>query len=259
MVVATRLEELLLLPIDPLAHLMPVEEVEERLLHSLSGAEGDRRVVRREVLRSEEPQHMVMNGGISLAGEIEVGVVGEVDHRKSGRARLIADVEGIVLQEAIGHLHLQLAGEALLAICRGVPQHERGVIPLLGLPDPEVEARGSAVETIGTVIDPQAIGLVIKRKLPLRDPIAVTTDDGAEVLLLRPEVVVEAVVSEDDIHRLAIPIGYQQLDDLAAVVGHQHLHPGTIGEVIEVVGMTAEVAVKLRCVYRDRLSIIVHT
>ena len=202
---------------------------------------------------------MVVDGGVSLAGEIEVGVVGEVDHRKSGRARLIADVEGIVLQEAIGHLHLQLAGEALLTICRGVAEYERGGVPLLGVPDPEVEARGSAVETIGTVIDPQAIGLVIKRKLPLRDPIAVATDDGAEVLLLRPEIVVEAVVPEDDIYRLALAVGNQQLDYFAAIVGHPHLHPSTIGEVIEMGRMTAEVAVKAHCVYRDRLSIIVHT
>ena len=247
------------MPIDPLAHLMPVEEVEGRLLHSLSGAEGDRRVVRREVLRSEEPQHMVMDGGVSLAGEIEVGVIGEVDHRRSRRARLIADVEGVVLQEAIGHLHLQLAGEALLTIEGDVAEYERGIVHLLGIPDTEVEARGPAVETIGTVIDPEAVGLVIKRKLPLRDPIAVATDDGAEVLLLRPEIVVEAVVSEDDVHRLAVPVGDEQLDDLAAIVGHQHLHPGTIGEVIEMGGMTAEVAVKALCVYRDRLSIIVHT
>ena len=62
---------------------------------------------------------MVLHHAAAVAAQIEVGMVGKIHHRALLCRRLVGDGKPVIRQ-AIGDLHPDSAGKALLAVRRGV-------------------------------------------------------------------------------------------------------------------------------------------
>ena len=126
-------------------------------------------------------------------GEIEVAVIGEVEHGRRVGPRLIVDAQLPAGQEPVGNLHLEPAGKALLAVGAGISEDSAGAARLgqrLDLPDPGDEAlAGAAVEGVGPVIGHEPDVAAVDRKAGASDPPGIAADDAAEEVARIPRLV----------------------------------------------------------------------
>src|SRR5699024_1744401 len=120
-------------------------------------------------------------GAAALAGQVGVGVTGQVDRRGGIGGRLVVDLERVVVGQRVGDGDGEGAGVALLAVRAGVAEGDAGVGRVRGRPDELVEAAFATVERVGVVVDGQVIGLAVQLEMAVGDPVAVATDDAAEV------------------------------------------------------------------------------
>ena len=108
-------------------------------------------------------QPVVQDIPFPLPRQIKIGVVGQVQQgvallRRGG----IVDDQGVILRQAVAHLHVQPAGVALLPRLRGVGKNHH-IIDVLGAPLPQlpVKAPFAAVQVVSAVIGTKGIGFPI--------------------------------------------------------------------------------------------------
>src|SRR5262249_13026534 len=77
----------------------------------------------------------------------------------------------------------------------------------------------------------------------LRDAIGEPADDGSEGGTPR-NVLIDGLVAEHHVSEPVVLVGHQNLDDLAALVGDLHRHPGTRLERVEICLLTADLLLK---------------
>ena len=163
-------------------------------------------------LVGSDGQLLVQDGVGGVAAEIEVRVIGRVeDGGLVGRAAIV-DAQAVVLGQGVGHSQGDGAGIAILAILADVGElNPRAVLALDRLAPPQllVEAVGATMEMVGPVVQVELVALAIELELAGGDAVAVAADDGAEEILVLG-VAGEIVVAEDDITRVALPIGHGQ-------------------------------------------------
>ena len=90
--------------VDPLADLVELAEVERRALDGGDLAGRDQRAVDRRVVVGGEHQLVVVDRRRAGAGEIEVGVIGQVDRRGLVGRRLVVDAELVLVGERVRDL-----------------------------------------------------------------------------------------------------------------------------------------------------------
>ena len=110
-----------------------------------------------------------------MVGQVQQGVA---LLRRGG----IVDDQGIVLRQAVAHLHMQPAGVALLPRLRGAGKNHH-IIDVLGTPLPQlpVKAPFAAVQVIFAVIGAKGIGLPVQLKARPGDAVGHPSDRPAEV------------------------------------------------------------------------------
>ena len=157
---------------------------------------------------------------VAFAGQIEIGMLREVQHRVLIRGRCVLQLQRVVLGKRISRFDRQGARVAFLAIFACVAKLERWAVQGRKdswLPDHLIEALKAAMQGIGTVIDRQRVFLAVERKLALGDPVPVTPDHGAKVGAVL-NVIRQVVVAEHHIIEVAVPVGHLQEDHQAAVI-----------------------------------------
>ena len=127
---------------------------------------------------------MVEHGATACSGEIEVGVIGEVDGRGFVSRGLILDDKCILLGEHIDDAGVEIAGEALVAILAEVGQAQSGsawVGDDFRFPNDLAETLQATVQVkAGLRMQIQRVGLAVEVELAACDAIGHAPGDAAE-------------------------------------------------------------------------------
>jgi hypothetical protein len=165
-VVVARAElDLLVLGLDPRADRGGRPEVERRCLDALELAGRDERLVDRSEATRLHHQLLCEDVAGAVARQVEVRVLGQVHRRRLVRGGLVLEAERVVVGERIGHLGVELARVAFLAVRARVREHDADAAPVLerlGLPDHLVEALHAAVERVRAVVGGELVLLAVE-------------------------------------------------------------------------------------------------
>ena len=242
-VVATGLSELVEVVVDVCADSLGLTEVERGALY-LGDARRDELVIDRSIVVRVDGELVIHNRGAWDAGEVEVAVVGEVNHRLLVRRRFVLDVDGIVIRQGISNLDVEVAREASLAVLREVGEFDRLGRRLVSCPHLPVEALGTTVEAVRLVVLGKSVLCPVELELTVGDTVAVATDEGTKVARA-VDIGLDAVVSEDDVGHLAVLVGHHDRDEAAAPVGNASLGTFGILEDVEAGRLACDLGFKL--------------
>jgi len=198
-------------------------EVEGRSLHGPDFPCGDERAVHWRVAVSEDLQMMVKDAAGSLAVQVEVGVVGQVDDRFAVRGGLVVYGQPVVGQQAVGHLHGDVARKALVPVGQHVAEPD-GVFGGFGVPNGKMHAFVAAVQRVGAVVGRQRVHRVADAEPPVGDPVSERPDDRPVVRLVGVVVIVRLGEAEDNVHRFPVFVRDFEADDPRAEIRQPNGH-----------------------------------
>ena len=185
------------------------------------GAGRDVRRIGREVARGGDGDFVVERR--AAAGEIEIGVVGQVDHRgAAGDAGGIVEAERVVRRQRVGDVDGEVAGEAVLAVRAEQAEGEGAAGGGDDVPHAVAEiGRGAvgraAMQGVGALVGRQGVANTVEREGGAGDTVGVAADERAEIGAFRL-VVGEGGAAQHDIGEAAAPVGDQEFLDDAAIV-----------------------------------------
>ncbi len=219
-VVALPDHDLLVGVADPRADRRRRREVERRPRDRSDHAGRDQRGVDRRVVVGLEPEDVILDRAGALTAEVEVRVVREVDDRRLVGGGVVVHPQLVLVRERVGHIDLQRARIALLAVRARVAEldaagHDRA------LPDDLVEALDATVERVGPVVLGQRVRDAVERERAIRDAVGIAPRDRPEVRALG-HVVGQVVETERDVRDSALAIRRVDLGDDAAVGDDLH-------------------------------------
>jgi hypothetical protein len=125
---------------------------------------------------------LLENVAVPRAGQVEVAVVGEVEHRGFVGGGRVVDVQFVVVVQAIGDLGVQVAGEAHFTVLGQIAQlHPTElVLDRFGFPHPLVETLGAAMQRVGTIVERYLVAFAVEFKGAASQAIAEAPDGRAE-------------------------------------------------------------------------------
>ena len=180
-------------------------EIEGRARHGPQLAGRDERGVhRREAVGGN--RHHVVEYVTARARQVEVGVVGQVDHGGPVGFGFVAERKGAVAGESVPHAHPQGSGESLVAIGAGVRQRQRRPVPRrLGAPNRLVEAPRPAVQGVRRLVDRHLVRPPVQLEPAAGDAVGAAADRRAhEGVAAGP--VLQAVVAQHHLHRRPVAV-----------------------------------------------------
>ncbi len=184
--------------------------------------------------RSIDIEHVVGHGHGSVAREVEVRVVGEVDHGRLVGGRAVSDVELVAGKGCICHGGFHVAGKTVVAVGRVHCQYKCGVVGLLGGIHLILPAGGTTVECVAEVIDRQLDGVAVDGQTAVVDTVGITSDSRAKVcLVVFGQIGLDAVKAQHYVAHLAVASRHFESHDAAAIVGYGYLHACTALDAVE--------------------------
>ena len=151
----------------------------------------------------------------ALAGEIPVGVVGEVYRGRLVGGGEVVDSQFVIVGERVGDLHLQAAGVTFLAVRARVAEGNRraGLAPAhAGGPNFFVDSLGAAMQMIGIVVDGQGVFLPVENELALGDAVGHPTGCHAKVRVA-VEIAFKVIVAQHDVAQCAVFVRHMHLGE----------------------------------------------
>ena len=122
-------------------------------------------------------QHMLEHRG--FARQIEIGVVGQVQHRRRVGGRGVIDHQRVAVEPVVHH-HIQRAGKSLVAV-RTVQRQPQRLAVRLGLPHPVGEAARPAVQGVAAVVGRQSVLAPVEDEACAADAVGVAAGYRAEM------------------------------------------------------------------------------
>ena len=233
MIVAAAIDQLLIAVADAIANTGRLAEVERRAFDRRDARWNRGRVHRRVFVRIDR-ELVVEDSARTVAGQVEVGMARQVDHRRLVGGRRVVDAEFILVVQGVGHLDVEVAGIALVAVRAQIGELEADAVAarqFLHLPDMLVEALHAAVQRIGAIVGRQRVLLAVERELGIGDAVGVAAGDDAEIRVLAG-VVVDIAEAEDDVVDLAVAVRHLDRGDDAAIVDHANRHVLGVGQCV---------------------------
>ncbi len=168
----------------------------------------ERGAVDREELVGVDRDEMLVDGPGALALEVEVGVAGQVDHRRRvGRGGQLERHH--VALHPIGRPDRQPAREALVTVRAHQLQDRPALVARHHVPHPLVEALGSAVQAVAAVVGADPRLATVELEATTGDAVGVAADGAAEVRRAR-EPVLQAPVTQDHVAPDPVAAGDRQ-------------------------------------------------
>ncbi len=212
-----------------LAELLAVAQVERGAIERDGAARGNQVLVGLGVGIGRDGQAVIKHG--TGAVEVEVAVVRHADGRAGRRRAVVGHGDGARAVELIGHVHVDLAGEALVAVGREQAElNGAAVLELLGAHDlplarePVVRA---AVVAVLAVVLAQLVRSAVELEGGAGDAVDHAPDDGADKLPAR-HVARRVVVAQHHVHELAGRARHLSGDEARAHIGYGDLHAGLV-------------------------------
>src|SRR5690606_39162639 len=167
---------------------------------------------------------MVEHAAISLPVEIEKGVIGEVHYRGFIRFSTVGNHQFVIVGKPIFHHDGELTGETLFTI--GSDIIEVGLLAIYHAPIPytRMEAAGTAMQCIRSVVGLDAERFAIDGETSVRDAVCKSSGCYAMINLVRREVPLYAIKSEHHIGGIPAFVGHDKPDNPGSIVGKGHGH-----------------------------------
>ena len=161
-------------------------------------AGGDHRSVDRRVVVGIKGQTLIEDGTAALAGDIEVGVIGQIDDGGLVGVGAIFDPNNVAMK-GVTDISAESAGESLVAI-RADESEFDATGDQLCLPVAAIEAFATAVECVHAfVVESSLENLPVQLDVALCNAVGVATNGGAEVSILVIHVGIERTITECEI------------------------------------------------------------
>ena len=141
-----------------------------------------------------------------MAVEVEVSVVGEVNHGGGIGGGGVVDGEGVGVVPGVDDGDFEVAGIAGVAIGGVVTEHYFVVGYGFAGPDVVLEAVGAAVERVGAVVDGELVGGAVDGELAVGDAVGISTG-GFTCTRTVAEVGFGVVVAEHHVGECAVGFG----------------------------------------------------
>ena len=174
----------------------------------------------------------------SLAGEVEVAVVRQVDRRSLVGRRPVIDDQLVACRERIRHGDVQRPRISFFAVCAHVGERHADIaaaIDRLAFPHHFVEASAAAVQMILPVVRGELVGRAVEAEPRVADAVRITACHRTEKARSR-QIVFEVVEAEDDVVEAAAAIGRLQRHDHGAVRHDARFHAVDVGERVDIDG-----------------------
>ena len=165
-----------------------------------------------------------------MSAQIEIGVVGEVYHGGAvfdGSPHL--ESEGTVVGPDVAGIGIEFAGIALFAVVRGVMECHRVVEHVLNLPYTILEAGGSAVQGVRTVVYGQRIGVAVEFEVAAGYTVGIAARNLAGAGSVG-EVIVGIGVAYHHIGHTAFCIRHNNTHDTGTEATEHHLGANGVGD-----------------------------
>ena len=192
---------------------------------------------------------MTQDGHASAAVEVPVAVVGHVDERRRIRRAVIGHDQLVIGRELVGEVHLDRAGETLVAVGRVEDELDKAaVLPLLRARDgpealaPEVAA---AVIAVLALVGSELVGFARQLERSAADSVDHAADRGAEPRVVG-RVARGVVVAEHYVDDLAGGRRHPHGHDARAKVRDRDLHARGVAKLIEKGRSTADASKRNR-------------
>ena len=189
-------------------------------------------------------QHLIEAILRGVAAQVEVAVVGEIEHCGLVGSGLVGNLQCVVVGQGIGNLHVDIAWEAVLTIGAGGGECHVLVVRLLSVPYSIVESYlSTAVQSVAVIVQGKLVRLSVEGELPLGNAVAIASDERTEVATLCSilDVIADGVMSQTHIIHLAVLARHPDAHDAAAKVGEANLHAVLVLQHVEAGGVGLEV------------------
>jgi hypothetical protein len=189
----------------------------------------DRRVaVRRQ---GQDVAHRAF--GRAFAGDVEQGVIGQVDDGRLVGGRAVGDRQVVGLIQGVGRRGGERAGIAFLAVGADMGEGDRGdraALDVADLPDLLVEALDPAVQGgDAVVVQGQLVGLAVEHEPALADAVGEAADRGPEIAGV-PGVGLGVLEAQGDVGLGPVAAGRDQRLQGGAVGDHRGADALAIGQ-----------------------------
>ena len=139
---------------------------------------------------------MIIYGRITLAGEVEVGMVGQVQYGRFVRYRMVHDYDLIVVGKMVGHCRIQFSWETFFTVGSRIFQFHRLAVDPVQVPDNGIEAFQSAMQAVRPVVDSQfVIHNTVQCEFSACDTVSISSADSPEIGFFGNQVFVYGIVS----------------------------------------------------------------
>ena len=157
---------------------------------------------------------------VTLAREIEVRVVSQIDHGFLVGGGGVFDLQRVCIRPGIRDGDFQISGKAFFAVFAEVGKLKQLAVFLgksFGCPYRFVEALDAAVQAVLAVVFRKRVGLAVQHKLRMADAVSVAANQRAEITFVI-HVPVDSIVTEDHVGELAAAVRNLERDDCPAIV-----------------------------------------
>ena len=223
MVVARGEPKLLKIGIDLRADRFLCAKVEWRAVHTEDAPRGELLLADLGEAVGIQPYCVIEHIGAVLTVEVEVGVIGEVDHGVLVANGGILDLERVVLRQAIQHRSIERAGITLLR--RRTFNREFNRVIFDNAIKEAVCKR--AVKMVFALILLQVIGLAVQGECGVADAVRVSSDKRTEKAAAL-FIIGSVLIAEGDVPKHAVPIGHNDTLYRTAVINDGDLHPALV-------------------------------
>ena len=243
-VVAPSALDLQIVRVDAGAYGGRFREVEGRSCNRLQFSGGDQRLVSRCEPVCMEREFMAEDVPAAHSGQIEIGVLRQVDGGCLVRRGAVVDFEGVFVGERIGHFHIERTRVAFLSVRAGICEPyaaPAGFLERFRCPDHLVKASFAAVQVIGAVVGGKRPGFPVEGEGGSADPVSVPPDEGAEVGRLF-QIPCERIVSKCDVAGRALGVRHEQMGNDTSIVRESDFHAVGIRQREEFYGYAVRLA-----------------
>ncbi len=155
-------------------------EIHAAAVHRRQIGAGNALGVDRQVAIGEQLQPLGAGVGAG-AVQIEIGVVGQIDRAGAIDLRQIVDFQAIIRGQAVTNLHVEIAGETLIALRRMQRIADLLRIMLHPAPAAGMKTVGATVQLMGALIGGQRMGFPADGQTGVGDAVGVTADGGTQI------------------------------------------------------------------------------
>ena len=166
---------------------------------------------------------MIQNLRTRNTGKVEIAMVRQVHDSRFVRCSFVFDIDGIVIRQCVCDFQVQISGETGFTIFGEIRQFHTLVIYLFGIPNNRMITFRTTMQAMSVVILRKLVLNTIQRKLAICNTVSITTDQPAVVIVWIVHILLDIIVSQDDIRHFAILVRNHNRYQAPAPVCHTGL------------------------------------